>query len=98
MFGSHDGPCDIPKKTLISTLEYIRDYIKPDAVFYTGDSVAHDDDTSILEEVVEAQIVTINHIQSILYNNIQSTFAVFGNHDVFPFNTLDFENGNEALV
>lgn len=78
-------------------MEFIRDHIKPDAVFYTGDSAPHDDSNSTLEEVIETQIVTVKSIQRILNANLQSTFAMFGNHDVYPFNSLDFENGNEAL-
>lgn len=41
-FGAPEGPCDIPVITVNQTLKYIRDIIKPDAVFWTGDNSPHD--------------------------------------------------------
>jgi sphingomyelin phosphodiesterase len=33
--------CDIPQSMLVSMLEYARDEIKPDGLFWTGDNSAH---------------------------------------------------------
>ena len=41
-FGTLDGPCDIPLVTVTNTLEYIRDVVKPDVLFWTGDNSPHD--------------------------------------------------------
>jgi len=41
-FGAPGAACDIPIITVQSTLEYVRDVIKPDAVFWTGDNSPHD--------------------------------------------------------
>jgi sphingomyelin phosphodiesterase len=37
-----DYNCDIPHRVLASMLDYVRDEIKPDLFFWTGDNSAHD--------------------------------------------------------
>ncbi len=41
-FGTLDGPCDIPVVTVEETLKYIKDTLKPDILFWTGDNSPHD--------------------------------------------------------
>jgi hypothetical protein len=41
-FGTPDVNCDIPLVTVNNTLNFIRDHVKPDVVFWTGDSSPHD--------------------------------------------------------
>jgi len=48
-----DYKCDIPARTLESMLGYIKDEIKPDTVFWGGDSVPHNIETLTLESNVE---------------------------------------------
>ena len=50
-FGSLDGPCDTPEITYRKALEFIRDELKPDAIFWTGDNSAHSDE-NVNEEYI----------------------------------------------
>jgi sphingomyelin phosphodiesterase len=34
--------CDLPEQTLQSMLEHVRDVVKPDIMFWTGDNSPHD--------------------------------------------------------
>lgn len=41
-FGAPGAACDIPFITVQSTLDFVRDHVRPDAVFWTGDNSPHD--------------------------------------------------------
>ena len=46
--------CDLPEKTLKAMFDYIRDEVKPDIVFWTGDNSAHTVWDNTPEEVIES--------------------------------------------
>jgi hypothetical protein len=52
-FGSY-GWCDVPKHTLQSVLNQIKEHAQPDFIFWTGDSTAHDDPWVSQQEVNDA--------------------------------------------
>jgi hypothetical protein len=89
-FGSLEGSCDPPQETFENALTYMRDFIKPDVIVWTGDNSPHDDLFTSKEEVAQAFIGTTSLIQNILSENTNVTFATFGNHDVYPNNMQDF--------
>ena len=92
--------CDIPLVTVRETLEFIRDQIKPDAIFWTGDNSPHDGakgDKGIYETAFSTNI-TARMIQEILQDQTNNTYAILGNHDIYPhwdFNKNDL--GNPAV-
>ena len=46
--------CDLPPKTLNLMFEYIRDVIKPDVLFWTGDNSPHSIWDNTAEEVIDS--------------------------------------------
>jgi hypothetical protein len=55
-YGSLNAKCDNPPILLEETLNFIRDQIKPDAIFWTGDSVPNDVQIETEEEVAESTL------------------------------------------
>jgi len=83
--------CDAPPSVLDSMLDYIRDEIKPDLIFWTGDNPPHnvwEDDNA---EVAINNIRITRRIQEKLKNTNISMFPIQGNHDTWPVNVQDFE-------
>jgi len=65
-----------------SSLEFVRDVIKPDAVFWLGDSVPHDVDTLTKEENVAKLKLVATMVQD--YFKDIKVFPAVGNHDTYP--------------
>ena len=85
-FGSTDGPCDPPQITFQQTLEYIRDYIQPDVIIWTGDNSPHDDYSTSQTAVTTTLNVTSQMIQAVFPDKLRQTFPSYGNHDAYPNN------------
>lgn len=97
-FGAPGAACDIPPITVQSTLDFVRDHIKPDAVFWTGDNSPHDrvtGDRAIYETALSTNF-TADLIQKALSPNI--TYAVIGNHDIYPHWDFGAHKGNPAAA
>mmetsp|Transcript_37583 Transcript_37583/g.57576 ORF Transcript_37583/g.57576 Transcript_37583/m.57576 type:complete len:134 (-) Transcript_37583:954-1355(-) len=79
-WGSWD--CDSPPIVFTTTMEFVRDEIKPDAVFWLGDSVPHDVDT--LDK--ETTISKLKKIAKMVQDNFNNTrvYPAIGNHDSYP--------------
>jgi hypothetical protein len=43
------------------------------------------------EEVAESTLAVTRMIQEKFYDKLENTFAVIGNHDVFPVSSFEFE-------
>lgn len=74
---------------------YIRDVIKPDVIFWTGDNSPHIIWKNSEEEVVSATFNISMMIQEI-FRPGQSSVTIIpinGNHDMFPANKQDFTAG-----
>jgi UDP-2,3-diacylglucosamine pyrophosphatase LpxH len=67
-------------------LTYIRDEIKPDILFWTGDNSAHDVWKSSHQEIVDYTANITNTIKQIFNNTNVSVFPIEGNHDFYPVN------------
>jgi hypothetical protein len=67
--------CDIPHKVLSTMLDFVRDEIKPDIFFWTGDNSAHD----VWENTHKEAISYVTNIT----NTIKQAFAGT-NITVFP--------------
>lgn len=87
--------CDLPPKTLQAMFVYIRDVIKPDVLFWTGDNSPHVIWKNTEEEVVSATF-NISMIMQEVFRPGMSNVTIIpinGNHDLFPANNQDFSKG-----
>ena len=77
-----DYNCDIPPRTLENLLDHIANEVKPDAIFWGGDSVPHNLNSQSVESNVEVMKnttkLTVDHLKG--YN----IFPAMGNHDTYP--------------
>ena len=77
-----DYRCDLNEKTLKNMLSFIKDAIKPDAVFWGGDSIPHnvesltyDDNVNIMKNVTQLVADGLDGIR---------VYPTVGNHDTYP--------------
>ena len=76
--------CDIPPNLLNTTLDFVKNDLNPDVVFWLGDTQPHDLDTLSPEEVKLTMIKTSEIIQDRLAG--VQVYPVLGNHDSAPGN------------
>lgn len=72
---------------------YIRDVIKPDVMFWTGDNSPHSIWENNEEEVIEATFNITLMMNEIFANTDITIIPIQGNHDFFPSNIQDFTIG-----
>lgn len=60
--------CDTPVHTLRSMLGFVRDEIKPDMLFWTGDNSAHNVWDNTVEEVTEYTIAITEEINKAFFD------------------------------
>ena len=65
---------------------YIRDVIKPDVLFWTGDNSPHVIWKNTEEEVIAASLNISMIIQEVFTSTNMTIFPINGNHDMFPAN------------
>ena len=80
--------CDLPWRVFESSLSYIKDVIKPDGVFWLGDSVPHDLGDLTGDDIANQIKEIANEIQESL-GGIK-VYPILGNHDSFPMNNFSF--------
>lgn len=88
MWGSY--LCDPPPRVLENMLDFVKDEIKPDMFFWTGDNSPHnpwEDDNAY---VAFANINTTKLIQKHFQDTNISVYPIHGNHDTWPINIQDF--------
>ena len=91
-----DYNCDTTPGTLTSMFEYVRDVIKPDVLFWTGDMSPHSVWENTNEEVTEVNYVVARQIQEMFGDRLM-VYPLQGNHDVWPVNVQAF-NGEPNVV
>jgi hypothetical protein len=74
---------------------YIRDVIKPDVLFWTGDNSPHVIWKNTEEEVVSATFNISMMITEVFRPGLSDVtiIPINGNHDLFPANNQDFSKG-----
>lgn len=80
-----DYNCDTTPDTLTKMFQFVRDEIKPDVLFWTGDMSAHSVWENSNEEVAEVNNVVANEMKAIFGDSLV-VYPLQGNHDVFPVN------------
>lgn len=85
-WGTLDGPCDTPLHTFVNALEHIRDNIKPDIVFWTGDIPAHD----VWDQPREKQLHHIHLTADLVSQYLPNTLVLpsLGNHESAPVDSF----------
>ena len=97
-YGAKGHNCDTPIELFQETLEYIRDYIKPDIVFWSGDNVAHDDIYVTEDETVATMKATSQLVGDILAPSVKSIIPALGNHDLYIPNNFGEEEGRASVL
>ena len=77
-----DFQCDPPPRTVENLLTHIKNEIKPDAVFWGGDSIAHNIETLTEQANVDVMINTTKLVADGLDG--LPIFPTIGNHDTYP--------------
>ena len=72
---------------------YIRDVIKPDVMFWTGDNSPHSVWENNEAEVIESTLNMTLMMKEVLGNSTITIIPIQGNHDYFPSNIQDFTVG-----
>jgi metallophosphoesterase superfamily enzyme len=74
-------------------LEYIRDEVKPDSVFWLGDSIPHNVDSLNFKSNVEI----MKNVTSLVSSNLEGfrIYPVIGNHDTYPQDIIKFDKPRE---
>lgn len=87
-----DFKCDLPPATMQNMLDYIKTEIKPQHVFWGGNSVPHNLDrgseegnVEIMDKVTTAIFSTLKDIGN---KDHQQFYFTIGNHDSFPENSF----------
>ena len=87
--------CDLPTQTFELMLEYVRDEIKPDVVFWTGDVPPHDMWNYNTEYVQTYQQNLTDYMKE--YFSEFSVYPLEGNHDFGTANCQDF-NEKDPMI
>jgi sphingomyelin phosphodiesterase len=93
-WGSYN--CDTAPPTIRLMFETIRDEIKPDVVFWSGDMSAHSVWENDNEEVIEVNKYVADLVEEILGDTV-TVYPIMGNHDVWPVNVQSFLQPNPIL-
>jgi len=88
-----DYKCDTAPAVLTKMFEFIRDEIKPDVLFWTGDMSAHSVWENSNEEVATVNNVIANQMHDMFGDNFM-VYPLQGNHDVWPVNVQSFTEPN----
>lgn len=77
-----DFQCDIPLVTLENMLDYVKNEVKPDAVFWGGDSISH----NVESLTVESNVEVMKNTTQVVVDRLQGLpiFPTMGNHDTYP--------------
>jgi len=71
--------------------KYIRDEIKPDMFFWTGDNSAHVVWDNSNEEVIGYTVNITNTLKEVFKASSVSFYPIQGNHDTWPVNVQSFD-------
>jgi hypothetical protein len=74
----------------------MRDVIKPDVLFWTGDMTPHNVWENSVEEVIYYNYVMSREMQEIFGDQFM-VYPLQGNHDVWPVNVQSFTQENPMI-
>ena len=88
-----DYNCDLNTLTLASMLSEIKNEIKPDVVFWAGDSVPHNIDTLTIESNIEI----MKNITKDVIDGLDGLklYPAIGNHDTYPQDVIKMQSPRE---
>lgn len=89
--------CDTAPIVLEMMFKFIRDEIKPEVLFWTGDMSPHNVWENSNEEVMEVNYRVAKQMQEIFGEELM-IYPLQGNHDVFPVNVQSFTPSNPNPV
>jgi sphingomyelin phosphodiesterase len=75
-------------------LTFVRDEVKPDLFFWTGDNSPHNVWANSIPEVGNATLNITIAIQKVLDSSNITVYPIQGNHDTWPVNVQDFSSPN----
>ena len=78
-------------------LAYIKQVIRPDLIFWTGDNSAHNIWSNSNEEVIAATANVTQMIKDIFQLTNTTVIPLEGNHDVWPANLQDFKKAESNI-
>lgn len=86
--------CDLPEQTLQNMLEHVRDVVKPDIMFWTGDNSPHDTYANTSDQVTDYTLKITEMIKNTFKDAPIAVYPTQGNHDTWPVNVENFANPN----
>jgi hypothetical protein len=81
--------CDTSPEVLELMFKFIRDEIKPEVLFWTGDMSPHNVWENSVQEVIDVNYRVAKQMQEIFGEELM-IYPLQGNHDVFPVNVQSF--------
>lgn len=93
-FGDYN--CDTNLETITSMFNFMKNEIKPDVLFWTGDMSAHSVWENSNEEVAEVNYVVAKLMQEVFGDSLM-VYPLQGNHDVWPVNVQSFSEPNYVI-
>lgn len=77
-----DFNCDLPVPTMQKMLDYMKNELKPDAIFWTGDTIPHNLETLNEKENIQIMKEVTKEVGDRLEGI--SIYPSIGNHDTYP--------------
>jgi len=93
----HVGRCGLPIRTLDNFLNLTLEKIKPDLIFWLGDTPDH----NLWGHTQETHLEGIDYITKRLlekYNKTGGVYAVLGNHEGLPCNHFNYETREQQWI
>jgi sphingomyelin phosphodiesterase len=90
--------CDLPKKTLQSMLDHVKDIVKPDFFFWTGDNSPHNTWANTAEEVTNYTLEITKMVKDTFKDSEIKVYPCLGNHDTWPVNVEDFTTAGDNNI
>jgi hypothetical protein len=79
-------------------LDYVKIQVKPDILFWTGDTVPHNVWDNEVKEVIDGMINITKIIKESFKGTNITVLPIEGNHDSWPANVVDFSKPNSNKV
>lgn len=76
----------------------VKNEIRPDIIFWTGDNSPHNVWSNTENEVIDSTISLTNMIKGTFARSGVSVYPIQGNHDTWPINFQDFSYPNQNLA
>lgn len=94
-----DFRCDMTPWTLDSLFVHLREEVKPDVVFWVGDSIPHNVESLTFESNVQIMKNVTKAVEQGLVDHGFKVIPVIGNHDTYPQDSMkDFKARDNKAV